>query len=64
MLEFDVAGVALESGDKAMDIGGIAAGYNVAVVDRLEIISQLYADLPASDEAFGLGLMAGFIATL
>ncbi|MBW2457199.1 MAG: hypothetical protein JRI68_21985 [Deltaproteobacteria bacterium] len=51
--------------DDTVDFGGIATGYNVVVHDSVELINQLFLDVPvrAADElAFGVAI--GLIATI
>ena len=64
LLEFDTAyhPVTLPAED-AFEIGGLALGYNVHVRGWLELITQLYVDLPQDGEAPSVGLQAGAIFT-
>lgn len=65
LLEFDT--FFAHTGDREEDdphVGGIALGYNVLVVDTLELITQVYFDVPQEGESFGLGVMLGLISTL
>lgn len=50
--------------DHAVDIGGIALGYNVVLADPIELITQVYLDIPQEDEQAAVGVMVGFIATM
>jgi hypothetical protein len=36
----------------------------VAVIEQLELILQVYLDIPQNDETYGLGVMLGIISTL
>ena len=42
---------------------GISLGYNVVVHDAIELVNQVYFDIPGDDEAFSFGVMVGFIAS-
>ena len=50
--------------DRSLDIGGLAFGYNVSICDSIELINQVYVDIPQQDETPSVGIMLGFIATL
>lgn len=50
--------------ERDMEVGGVALGYNVMLADNLELINQVYLDIPQSGEDFALGVSTGFIATL
>lgn len=50
-------------GERSFDNGGAALGYNVCVLDNLELISEVRFDVPQGDEAFGVDFLLGFIAT-
>ncbi len=64
-LEYDmVIPFSPESGAPAYAVEGIALGYNVVVHENVELINQLYLDIPQSGETVSVGLMAGFIATV
>lgn len=52
------------AGQRRIEVGGIALGYNVVLHDRLELITQLYVDLPQANDSVDYGFTAGFIATL
>ncbi len=45
-------------------MGGLALGYNVTLSESIELINQLYLDIPQRDDPVAVGLMIGFIATL
>jgi len=51
-------------GERTLDIGGVALGYNVKVVDAIELISQVALDIPQGDEPFSVGFMIGLIVTM
>lgn len=50
--------------DHAVEIGGVALGYNVTLSDRIELINQVFLDIPQSGEPVAGGVMVGFIVTL
>ena len=48
-----------------VDFGGFAAGYNVAVHESIELINQVFFDVPVRDaDPFSVGVSIGFIATI
>ena len=47
-----------------MDLGGIALGYNVAVLEQLEIISQVHLDVPVHSETAAVSFLVGVIGTV
>jgi hypothetical protein len=51
-----------EAGERDMEVGGLALGYNVKVHDQIELIHEVLLDIPQDQEAVGIGLMAGLIA--
>lgn len=51
-------------GEDALDIGGVALGYNVALSDCVEMINQVYLDIPGDGEDMSAGVMTGIIVTL
>ncbi|MBT3220613.1 MAG: hypothetical protein HN348_16125, partial [Proteobacteria bacterium] len=62
LLEYDMY---LEGDDGLVtDIGGLALGYNVWVSEVVELISEVYVDVPMEDELVGVGVMVGFVASL
>jgi hypothetical protein len=66
LLELDAA-VALNpaAGERTMELGGLALGYNVGVHEAIELVTQVWFDLPQTpDEPFAAAVTAGFIATL
>lgn len=65
LLEFDMA----FNPDPAADergavVGGLAFGYNVAIHDAIEMINQVYLDIPQSGERTSINLMTGILVTL
>lgn len=53
-----------DAAEDITEIGGVTFGYNVAVLDSLELIIQVYLDLPQGAETLRLGVMLGLISTL
>lgn len=53
-----------EKGESKHEIGGIALGYNAMITENIELISQIYYDIPQNDEKHSAGLSVGIIATL
>jgi len=51
-------------GERVTEIGGVSLGYNVVVADPLELITEVYLDIPQDGENFGAAFMIGLIATL
>ncbi len=48
-----------------IELGALAAGYNVQLTDSLELVNEVYVDASAADgEPWSFGIMTGFIATL
>ncbi|NOZ01560.1 MAG: hypothetical protein GXP54_06690 [Deltaproteobacteria bacterium] len=67
LLEYDMGLHPLPSDEVyGVNVGGVALGYNVCVVEdcALELINQVYFDIPQAGENFSVGIMMGFIATL
>jgi len=60
-LEYDMA---VSPADNAVEVGGVAMGYNVVVNDALELISQVHVDIPQAGENPVVSFTAGFIATI
>lgn len=50
--------------DRPFEVGGLALGYNVTLSRAIELINQIYFDLPQAGEPAAFGVMSGFIATL
>lgn len=51
-------------GERKTEVGGIALGYNGMLTEELEIISEVWFDIPQDEEDFGFNFTLGFIATL
>lgn len=65
LLEFDMnAKTKTYDGEDSVEIGGLALGYNVEVIDSIELVNHLYFDVPQNDEKFGVGIQIGFVGTL
>ncbi len=64
LLEYDMAFHRWAPNKYYVDVGGVALGYNVEITKRIELIHQVYVDIPQQDESTTLGLMVGLIATL
>jgi hypothetical protein len=63
LLQYDTSvPVDPEPGQRNMEVGGLALGYNVAVHDQIELIHEVVLDIPQDQEACGAGLMVGLIA--
>ncbi len=67
LLEFDLT--VHPYAKRHVEIGGIALGYNVEVYRwgkgcGIEMINQVYLDIPQAGESFSAGLMTGMIVTL
>jgi hypothetical protein len=52
------------AGERQLDLGAAALGYNVVLNETLELITQVAVSLPERGERAALSLMLGFIATL
>jgi len=63
LLEYDMA-VSGTVCQPAWDIGGLALGLNIVLNRTVELITQVYLDIPQQDESWGLGVMAGVIVTI
>jgi hypothetical protein len=51
--------------DERLELGGLALGYNLTLSPTLELIHQVFVDLPQSRaEPIAVGLMVGFIGSL
>ncbi|MCP4676246.1 MAG: hypothetical protein GY854_12200 [Deltaproteobacteria bacterium] len=50
--------------EHTVDVGGVALGYNVTLSDAIELINQVYLDIPQDGEDISFGVMAGFIVTM
>ncbi|HSW59609.1 MAG TPA: hypothetical protein VLJ60_02355 [bacterium] len=65
LLEYDMALLNNPAGDEdTVNIGGIALGYNAMIHENIELISQVYYDIPQNDEKHSFGVSVGIIATL
>ncbi|RLE29109.1 MAG: hypothetical protein DRJ61_15205, partial [Acidobacteria bacterium] len=68
LLEFDGCTEDQESHlhgtEKEWSIGGWALGFNASLNRTMELITQVYLDVPDDGEDYGLGAMVGFIATM
>ncbi|RLB58308.1 MAG: hypothetical protein DRI34_05260 [Deltaproteobacteria bacterium] len=64
LLEYDMSFHSAEADEHSLDIGGVALGYNVVLTERLELITQLYLDIPGTGEGWAAGVLVGLIATL
>ncbi len=65
LVEYDMAISPATSDDEAaVDVGGLAIGYNPTLSDALELVTELYIDLPQQGEEAALGVYLGFVATL
>jgi hypothetical protein len=65
LLEADVSFLlsAAEMAD-AVEVGGIALGYNVLVHEAIELVTQVFLDIPQPGESVSSGVMVGLIWTL
>lgn len=50
--------------DRRAEVGGLALGYNVMILDGVEFLTQVSADVPQGAEPWSVGFTAGFILTL
>ena len=66
LAEVDLSYAFMEQGDAntRFDFGGVALGYNVFLHKQVEMINQVYLDIPQDGEPFAVGFFTGFIATL
>ena len=65
LLEFDFAVHPLAGGDeRTAEVGGFALGYNVTLCDAIEMINEVYVDIPQGREKPSLNIMTGLIATM
>jgi hypothetical protein len=53
-----------QEGERRTDVGGAAFGYNVVVSDEIELINQVFVDIPQAGDQVSVSLMTGLIATL
>ncbi len=47
------------TGEFANEVGGVALGYNFMLTDEIELINQVYLDIPQDNETFSVGLSVG-----
>lgn len=65
LLEYDMAFDPSPLAEQlAVTVGGLALGYNVTINDQMELISQIYLDLPQQNQPLTANLMLGMIFTL
>ena len=65
LLELDLAVHPLAGGDeRTAEVGGFALGYNVTLCDAIEMINEVYVDIPQGREKPSLNIMTGLIATM
>lgn len=65
LLEFDMIFLPdPPSGQRGVQVGALAFGYNLYLVDALELINQISLDIPQGGETASIGIMIGLIATL
>ncbi len=65
LLEYDMAyRPEPDAGARRIELGAVAAGYNVTLWDGFELINQVSVDIPQGGETASFGVMTGFIATL
>jgi len=50
--------------ERKTDVGGVAVGYNACLNERIELITEVFFDIPQDGENFGVDFIIGFIATL
>ncbi len=63
LVELDATWVADPEPDTPhTEVGGLHVGYNVQVLDHLELINEVSADVPQTGEAWSFGFFVGFIA--
>ena len=53
-----------EAQERQIDVGTIALGYNVVLVEAIELINHFYLDIPQDDKTTALGVMIGIITTM
>jgi len=63
LLEFDLA-FHPHHDTHPTHIGGVALGYNVTLAEPLELINQVYLDIPQGEETPAVGLFTGIIVTM
>lgn len=50
--------------EHAAEIGGLTLGYNIGLGDYIELINQVFLDIPQDNETTAWGFSVGFIATM
>lgn len=51
-------------GERRVEVGGLALGYNVTLHERVELINQVFVDIAQPGEKAAVGLMSGLIVSL
>jgi len=65
LLEYDMAlANNPEKDEEILEIGGVAIGYNVMLTDSIEMINQVFFDIPGNGEKFSAGVSTGIVVTL
>ncbi len=65
LAEFDLGVRYLpQQADETANIGNIAIGFNAALNDSIELITELRYDIPQGEEEHAAALSIGMIATL
>jgi len=64
LLEYGMAFHLQPSEAHAIDLGGVALGYNVVLSERIELVTQAHLHVPQRDEPIAFGGTTGFVATL
>jgi hypothetical protein len=65
LVEYDMAfNPDPQEAERRTDVGGAAFGYNVVVSDEIELINQVFVDIPQAGDRVSVSLMTGLIATL
>jgi hypothetical protein len=47
-----------------VDAGAVSVGYNILLHPSIELITELFFNLPQDDESFSSGVMIGFVGTI
>ncbi len=63
LLEFDLSFHPRQE-EHTTHVGGVAVGYNIVLAEPIELINQVYVDIPQGDEQPAVGLFTGLIVTL
>lgn len=66
VVEFDTMFHPIHASDppRRVEAGGVALGYNVTLSERVELLSQVSADVPQGGDRWGVGVRFGFILSL